>query len=189
MQNLEQHFIKRLKSGDKTVFDMLYSHYYSTMVRIAHDILHDTGLAEEVVQDIFVKLWENCSTLSINSSLSAYIIKMVRNRSIDCLKAKARKIDTVSIDQSEIQAKLHEMGMDTTIEEELFSTPLEIAFQHTLEQLPAQCRQIFILNRLDGYSNKEISDMLQISVSTVKTQISRALQKLTASLQPFLSKC
>ena len=183
---LEQQMIKGLVSGDKTAFDMLFKSYYSAMVHIANDILHDAGLAEEVVQDVFVKLWKNRFSLSIDSSLSAYLVTMVRNRSIDCLRAKARKIKTISIDHPDVQAQLHEIGMDATFEEELFSTPLEIAFQQALEQLPPQCRQIFMLNRFDGHSHKEIADMLQISVSTVKTQITRALQKLTVCLQPFL---
>ena len=186
MQNIEQQLIERLASGDETVFNMLFKAYYGTMVYLANDIVHDTGLAEEVVQDVFVKLWESRAGISINSSLSAYLVKMVRNRSIDCLRANARQIKTVSIDSPEVQVKLHEIGMDTTFEEELFSTSLEIAFQHALKQLPPQCRRIFLLNRFDGHSPAEIADMLQISVSTVKTQITRALQKLKASLQPFL---
>ena len=184
MQNLERQLIEGLVSGDKNVFDMVFKAYYSTMVHLANDILHDSGLAEEVVQDVFVKLWKTGSSLSINSSLSAYLVKMVRNRCIDCLRAKARDIKTISIDHPDVQAQLHETGMDATFDEELFSTPLEIAFQQALEQLPSQCRQIFLLNRFDGHSHKEISEMLQISVSTVKTQITRAVQKLTQSLTP-----
>jgi len=188
MQNVEQKLIKELISGDKTAFDFLFKSHHSVMVRIANDILRDVGLAEEVVQDVFVKLWKNSSILSIDNSLNAYLVTMVRNRCIDCLRAKARRIKTISIDHPDVQAQLHKAGMDATFDEEFFPSPLEIAFQQALEQLPQQCRQIFLLNRIDGYSHKEIADMKKISVSAVKAQITRALQKITNFLQPFLKK-
>ncbi len=184
MQELEQQLIKGLVARDKSAFEMLFRAYYSSLVVIANDILHNSGSAEEVVQDVFVKIWKIGPELSVNSSLSAYLIGMVRNRSIDYLRNKTRQIKTVSIDGLDIQEKLHELGTDTTImEEELFSGSMEVTLKQALEQLPPQCKQIFILNRFDGYSPKEISQMLEISISTVKTQISRALFKLKDAIK------
>jgi RNA polymerase sigma-70 factor (ECF subfamily) len=188
MRMVEQQLIEGLLSKDRSAFDVLFRSYYSTLVRIASDILHDRQAAEDVVQDTFVKLWETGSGLTINSSLSAYLVKMVRNRCIDSLRAAAREPGTVSIDLPEVQAQLHEMGMEADFEDELFATPLEIALTRAIEQLPPQCKRIFTLNRFDGYSHKEIADELHISASTVKTQITRALQKLTAIYQTFQKK-
>ena len=178
MQKLEQQLIKGLIAKDKSAFDMLFRAYYGSLVIIANDILHNSGLAEEVVQDVFVKIWKLGSGLSVNSSISAYLIRMVRNRSIDYLRSESRQVRTVSIDGLDVQEKLHQLGMNTTIDDEVFTNYMEIAINQALEQLPPQCKQIFILNRFDGYSPKEISQMLEVSISTVKTQISRALHKI-----------
>ena len=180
MQKFEQQLIQGILSKDKSAFDMLFRSYYSALVFIASDILRDRPSAEEAVQDVFVKLWKTGSTLSINTSLSSYLTTMVRNRCIDYLRANERRIKTVSIENPDIQIKLHELGMETSFEEELFPDSLEIAIKQALEKLPPQCRQIFELNRFDGLSTKEISEKLNISVSTVKTQIARALKKLQA---------
>ena len=188
IRKVEQQLIEGILSKDKSAFDMLFRSYYSALVRIACDIVNDKQVAEEVVQDTFVKLWESGSDLTINSLLSAYLVKMVRNRSIDYLRAAARELKTISIDHPEVQAQLHEMGMEATFEDELFATPLEMALQQGIEQLPPQCKRIFKLNRFDGYSHKEIADELQISVSAVKTQIARALQKMTAIYQTYQKK-
>ncbi len=172
-------------SKDKTVFDLLFRTYYSTFVYVAYDILRDMKLAEDVVQDVFVKLWKNGPNLSITTSLSSYLISMVRNRCFDYLRAKDRRIATVSIENIEVQKKLHDLGMESTFDDELFSNPTEIAIKRALEELPPQCRQIFILNRFEGYSPKEISEKMQISINTVKVHITRALQKIKETVSPY----
>ena len=187
MQKVEQQLIQGLLSKDKGSFDMLFRSYYGVLVRIACDMLGDKQSAEDVVQETFIKLWDSGPDLTINSSLSAYLLKMVRNRCIDFLRAKTRE-KTISIDHPEVQAQLHEIGIEKAFDEELFSTPLEIVLQQAIDQLPPQCKLIFTLNRFDGCSHKEIAEKLQISVSTVKTQILRALKKITTVYQTYQKK-
>jgi len=179
-----QQLIQGILSKDKSAFDTLFKSYYGKLVFIANSILYDKQLSEEAVQDVFVKLWKTAPNLTFETSLGAYLTKMTHNRCIDYLRANERRIKTVSIEDREIQAKLHELG-NLSFEDELFSDSLEIALKQTMERLPPQCKQIFILNRFDGYSPKEISEQLQISVSTVKTQITRALQKLRDALSRY----
>ena len=183
MKKIEEQLIQGIISKDKSAFDMLFRSYYSTLMLTASDILRDKQLAEEVVQDVFVKLWKTGENLSVEVSLSAYLTKMVRNRCIDYLRANERQIKTVSIESREAQLKLHEYATDASFGEEIFPDSMEIALQRALEQLPPQCRQIFELNRFDGLSVKEISEKLNLSVSTVKTQITRALQKLKEAVK------
>ena len=182
MQKVEQQLINGLLSKDEGAFEILFRSYYGALLFIATDILRDRQLAEEAVQDVFIKLWKTGSTLSINSSLNSYLTTMVRNRCIDYLRAGERRIKTVSIENPDVQLKLHELGIEDTFEEELFPDSSEIALKRALEELPPQCRQIFVLSRFDELSNKEISEKLQISVSTVKTQIARALKKLKEAI-------
>ena len=185
MHKFEQYLIQGIMSKDKTAFDLLFRTYYSTFVYVAYDILHDMKLAEDVVQDVFIKLWKIGPNLSITTSLNSYLIGMVRNRCIDHLRSKERHIETVSIESIAVQQKLHELGIDSSFDEELFSSPAEIAIKRAIEQLPPQCRHIFILNRFEGYSPKKISEKLNISTNTVKVHITRALQKIRDAVSPF----
>ena len=182
MRKIEQQLIQGLLSKDKGAFDMLFRSYYEPLLFVATGILRDRQLAEEAVQDVFVKLWKTEANISINISLESYLTTMVRNRCIDYLRANQRRIKTVSMENQEVKAKLHELATEATFEEEMFSDSLEIAVKKALEKLPPQCRQIFELSRFDGMTNKEISEKLKISVSTVKTQITRALQKMREAI-------
>ena len=177
MQKIEQQLIKGIMSQDKGSFDILFRTYYGKLLSIATNILHDKQLAEEAAQDVFIKLWQSGSDLSIDTSLNSYMISMVHNRCIDYIRMNERRIKTVSIENQEVQQKLHEIGIEA-IEEELFSVSLEVVLKQTIDDLPVHCKEIFSLSRFDGLSNKEISEKLQLSVSTVKTQIARALKKL-----------
>ena len=78
MKKVEQQLIRGLLSGDKSAFDMVFRTYYDTLLFVASSILSDWQLAEEVVQDVFVKLWKTASNLTINISLSSYLTAMVR---------------------------------------------------------------------------------------------------------------
>jgi RNA polymerase sigma-70 factor (ECF subfamily) len=84
MRKIEQQLIQGLLSKDRSAFDLLFRSYYSALVFIAIDILRNRQLAEEAVQDVFVKLWKTGSNISINTSLVSYLTAMVRNRCIDC---------------------------------------------------------------------------------------------------------
>ena len=185
MRMIEQQMIQGLLSKDKSAFDKLYRLYYNALTCIANDVLSDNQLAEEAVQDVFIKLWQTGANLSIETSLSAYLIRMVRNRCIDYLRENERRIKTVSIENQEIQLQLHQYGMDHTVDEELFADDLEIIIKRTIMQLPTQCRQIFTFSRFEGLTPKEIADKMQISVSTVKTQITRALVKLKEAVSGY----
>jgi RNA polymerase sigma-70 factor (ECF subfamily) len=185
MRMVEQHLIQGILSKDKSAFDMLYRSYYKALVCIANNILSDNQLAEEAVQDVFIKLWKTGSNLFIDTSLSSYLTRMVHNRCIDYLRENDRRIKTISIENQEIRTQLHQYGIDNMFDEELFADDLEILINLTITQLPPQCRQVFTLSRFDGLTHKEIAEKLQISVSTVKTQITRALIKLNKTVSGY----
>jgi RNA polymerase sigma-70 factor (ECF subfamily) len=180
MRELEQKLLKELVSGDRHAFDVLFRTYYSQLFFIARDILLDSNVAEEIVQDVFVKIWESSATLSVSHSLKAYLAGMTRNRCIDYLRNQktTKHITTISLDDINVRSQLLNLESDTFIREELFTDPVENALRKAIDELAPQCRQIFTLNRFEGYSCQQIAEMLNLSVSTVKTQVARALQKL-----------
>ncbi|MDR1719883.1 MAG: RNA polymerase sigma-70 factor [Dysgonamonadaceae bacterium] len=165
---------------DKNYFEELFRTYYSQLFFIAKGILLDEGVAEEIVQDVFIKIWESGGLPKIDGSLKAYLAVMTRNHCIDYLRRQnsAKHLQTVSLDNRNVRAALLDVESDDFIREELFADPVVSALRRAINELPAQCQQIFRLSRFEGYSHAQIAEMLNISVSTVKTQLSRALQKL-----------
>lgn len=183
MKELEQQLIWKIQSGDRLAFELLFKTYYKSLVYIADSILQDWVSAEEVVQDVFVKLWKSRNNILIDRSLYSYLVIMTRNRSIDYIRDKERKIKTLSLDDEDIRIKLLNLESALSIEEEYSVQTMENErLKQALEQLPLQCRQIFLLSRIEEYSYSEIAKKMQISISTVKTQMSRALQKLRDTL-------
>lgn len=179
MHELEQQLISKVQSGDRSAFEMLFKTYYKPLVYIAESILHDGALAEEVVQDVFVKIWKAGNTLSIEKSLYSYLTGMARNRSVDYIRNRERSIKTVSMDDEEIRIKLLYLESDSIAEGDIpLQSPELDRVKQAIEQLPTQCKQIFLLSRIEDYSYSEIAEKMQISVSTVKTQMGRAMQKL-----------
>ena len=176
-------YIKRILNGETELFSFFLDRYSRPIYSLVVQIVSSPQDAEEIVQDVFIKIWEIRAELSIHTSLSAYLVRMVRNMSFNQLKAHQMK--TVSIGDLEVELELHKLGLNSTFDEELFSSPLEIALRQGIEQLPPQCKQIFVLNRLEGYTPQEISEQLQLSLGAVKSQIHRALQKMNEINQNF----
>ncbi len=163
---------------------MLFETYYSLLFYTAKDILCDAETAEEIVQDSFVKIWEYRSKLPEIKSLKAYLTGMVRNRCFDYLKSPKNLFNnqSISIDDLTVRMQLLNIESDLAIREELYSDPMELILLRAIDQLPPQCKQIFILNRFEEYTHQQIADELHLSVSTVKTQITRALHKLKSAM-------
>ncbi|MCA0396133.1 MAG: RNA polymerase sigma-70 factor [Bacteroidetes bacterium] len=160
-------------------FEGLFRTYYKPLHAYALSILKEMDQAEEIVQQVFVHLWEKQDQLGINQSATAYLYRAVHNRCLNQLKhekvkaayqqySKLRPVDYPSaasrIQLSELQAKLDE----------------------ALSALPEQCRTIFQLSRFEALRYQEIADRLSISVKTVENQMGKALRLLREKLADYL---
>ncbi len=133
--------------------------------------------AEDVVQQTFIKLWEQREILPIQFSIKAYLYKMVHNRSLNRLRdAQTRR------KHSEISVSF---GNDTAPPVEV--SDLQTRLQAALEQLPTECRRIFELSRFEELKYREIADQLNISIKTVETQMGKALRLMRVHLAEYLS--
>jgi RNA polymerase sigma-70 factor, ECF subfamily len=187
MLNLaENYLIESIKDGDRKSFEFLFKNYYSGLCKYARNIVHNESTAEDLVMDIFVRIWEAPEKLLITSSISGYLYQSVHNHCINYLTRKHKQF-------SELNAELIEK-LNDLIPEDRSADPfmginiseLSKKIEQSIEHLPAECRKIFILSRLEEHSHKEIAGMLGISENTVKVQIYRALQKLHVLLKEFL---
>jgi RNA polymerase sigma-70 factor (ECF subfamily) len=142
--------------------------------------LRDEIAAEEMVQNVFYKLWERTENLSITGSVRAYLYRAVHNESLNYLKhLKVRSEHQLYVS--------HRMSEGTeAASKKIQLKELEEKFHYALNDLPEQCRTIFQMSRFEELRYREIADRLDISVKTVENQIGKALKILRTKLVDFL---
>ncbi|MQY80037.1 MAG: RNA polymerase sigma-70 factor [Bacteroidetes bacterium] len=179
--------IKQLKVGDEVAFEYIFRNHFTGLCLFAEHFLKDPCVAEEIVEEFFFNLWDKYESIEINNSLRGYLYRSVYNR---CLKyIRHKKVEKKYISEQEYYFFDKEiLGTATNNYPllNLISKELEDKISVIIESLPNQCKQVFCLNRFNNLSYKEISENMGISVNTVKTQMTRALQKLRKELNDYL---
>ncbi|NVJ48458.1 MAG: RNA polymerase sigma-70 factor [Cytophagia bacterium] len=171
---------QRLSRGDETAFQETFELYFKVLVLFATKFSLDKETAEDLVQDVFVKLYEQKERLQFHSSLKAFLYQSVRNRCIDMIRSSK----TREKHHMEIKAGAELEGLNS--EDLMLQSELEEKIYHSIGQLPEQCQIIFKMNRFEGKMNQEIAEELNISKRTVETQISKALKRLREDIYPYL---
>jgi len=167
LSEIDQEGIKDLKK--------IYESHYNELVRFAFKHLNNVHLAEDVVQDVFITLWEKRDSIDINKSVKSYMFTSVRNHSINYLRSKYKR--TIFIELSDFV--LH--GENET-DNDLISSDLTSLIERSIERLPNKCKIIFLLSRNFGMTYDEIASHLNLSKRTVHTQIGIALKKIRKQL-------
>lgn len=176
MEN-EEVIVRRLISKDKRAFELIFNQYYSVMVPYAYRFMDTREEAEEIVQDVFVKFWEKCESLSEDSSIKSYLYRAVHNSCLNYIKHEKVKDGyrqyMVYTMESSYQNEFDEGG----------DNELHKRIHAEIESLPPRCAEIFRLSRFEGLKYQEIADHLAISVKTVEVQMGKALRVLRDNLQ------
>lgn len=161
-------------------FDKIYVLYYSRMFRFAKEYVLFDEDAENIVQDVFLLLWEKREVLDIQISLVSYLFALVKNKSLDYLRHKVIADEY----KQELSAKLTALELlnySFTSDEEI-----EQILMTAINKLPERCRQVFLKSRIEGKRNREIANELNLTVSTVENQMTIALRKLRVELKDYL---
>ena len=175
MEN-EELIVEKLRNKDKGAFEFVFNLYYNIMVLYAARFMDTREEAEEIVQDVFVKFWEKCESLSPDSSIKSYLYRSVHN---SCLNAiKHEKVKDV---YKQHVAQFLESSYQDTIEINDPDT-LRSRIHQEIDNLPPRCSEIFKLSRFEGLKYQEIADHLKISVKTVEVQMGKALKTLREKL-------
>lgn len=180
IHNQDLYFFSRLKLGDEDAFDYLFHFYYPGLIVYANKFLSDNHLAQEIVQGVFLKLWQDRRYIEINSSVKSYVFKSVRNKCLDILKHRKIKDEYTRKTLIE-QEPFIENTWDTYVESELY-----VILIREIEKLPPECQKIFRYSRIRNLTNREISEKLGLSIKTVENQISKALKVLRVALKEYL---
>lgn len=173
---------KNLVLVNETSIEQWYNSYYSLLCVYANKFLKDLDLSRELVQDVFVKLYDKEEALSIHTSAKSHLYQSVKNACLNNIKQKQTRAlhhETIKYLNGDLSYENDELYGQSELEYELYKA---------IEELPEKCRDIFKMNRMEGLSNQEIADYLNISKRTVETQISKALKTLRNQLAPSLLK-
>ncbi len=165
-------------------FSNLYRKYYVLLCLIAEHIVRNRQDAEEIVSDVFVKLWNCRERIKITTSVKGYLVKSVHNTALNYLEKnkKDRLTDSISTSDYRILAWDSDYPLGRIYEEEVMKL-----IDDGIKCLPCACREIFVLSRNGNMKNCEIAEMLGITVNTVKTQIQIALRYLRGHLKDYIS--
>jgi RNA polymerase sigma-70 factor (ECF subfamily) len=168
--------IRRIRQGDIGQFESLFRSSYVSLVRYARTLIRDHDTAEEIVQDLFYRLWQDKEKLNIESSLNGYLFRSVHNKCLHFIehnKVRERYAEEMSYRQPEKQESPSDI---------LQHKELQARIAVILERLPERCGQIFYMSRFEGLKYTEIAEKLSVSVKTVESNMGRALKEFRKEL-------
>lgn len=168
---------------DMQAYHALYDLFFKNLHRFCFSFVKSSEAAEEIVSDVFIKLWQIRNKLPEIENLKVYLYQIAKNF---CLNYITRhfKNPVASFDEMDIEAVI---SLDNP-EELCISADIINAIQQTIKQLPPQCRLIFQMVKEDGMRYKEVADILHISVLTVRNQVAIATRKIAEALPAYISR-
>jgi len=175
--------IQQLKDGNEKVFEQIVKSYWPRLYAFTNIYVINKEAAKEIVQDTFLVLWSQRKYLEDNTCLITYLMVVSRNKCLNYLKSL--QLHTIPIDdlnEYTVYQRSNVYVLEDDSLEILITKELAQAIATSLEKLPAQTKEIFMLSRYNGLKNKEIADQLGISTKSVEYHIKNALKQLKSDL-------
>ena len=167
----DKQLIRAIKGGDTKSYEKLFERYYDRYFSFACALLHDADAAEDVLQNVFLKLWIGRDRLDENRSIENYLLVSVRNEIFDYLRLK--------YNQTVVRGETPEKeDASADIEEEMFRSETSDRMDKIIKNMPPQRQRIFMMSKYENMSSKDIADALGLSVRTVERHIYLALKDL-----------
>lgn len=170
-KDLKNHNSRYFNYDDPETFKLLFHEYYRPLTVFASTYVGEMEASKDIVQDLFIKLWEKRKDIEIKCDVKSYLYQSVKNSCINYIKSNGR-----------IYVSLEETGLHDIEEglvEKMIIIETEERIYKAIEDLPTQCRIIFKLSRLEKLKYSEIAKKLGLSIKTIENQISTALKKLS----------
>lgn len=164
-----------ISNGNEEAYRAVFYHYFEPLCHYALNFTSDRDKAKDIVQEVFLKLWNKRESLHLSGPLKAYLYRMVYNEFVTTFRKEKRYQEELDIFKAEsLQPLLQES-------EESWQLKLD-QLKEALDSLPQRCREIFLLNKQEGLKHKEIAEKLGIAPKTVENQIGKALKALKKKL-------
>lgn len=169
--------INRLKRDEKSALDDLFGYYYPRLFHFSRSILKIETEIDDILQEVFVKLWLNRQKIANVETFNSYIFTITKNEVLNLIRTNIRN--------NSFKNELFQRSVadEFQIQSQLEFKEVKSGIDQVVSQLPEKRRQIFILSRTEGFSNKEIAQQLNISEKTVEDHITHAIKKIKTSLK------
>jgi RNA polymerase sigma-70 factor (ECF subfamily) len=176
---IEESYIKALCKGDQKAFEILFLKYQPKLVFFLHGFIKDKEQARDMAQDIFLSIWNNKEKLDEVKSFKAYIYKMAKN-------TICNYYDHIIVNEKFVADQLTHSSETEDAEETIFANQLQDMIDATVSQMPPQRKQIFIMSRVEGMSNAEIAEKLNINKRTVENHLTAALADIRKTIKTWI---
>jgi len=170
--------VARIRDGDREAFEAMFQAYAEPLCKFTEQYTASPEIAEEIVQDLFLKIWKNRRGWSPSGSVKSYLYTAARNLALDYLRHER------VVDEWKEEASKSGVSALKAPDENLRHKELHRAVRSAVEDLPQRCKEVFELSRQHGLTYKEIASVLNISVKTVETHMRRAFESLREQLAP-----
>lgn len=165
---------------DQVAFKKMFHQYYGKLLSLARYYVHSNELAEEVVGDVFVKVWDNRKKLIDVKNMESYLYVLVKNHSLNQIRSTSgRQFMTIDSVDLEVHASVRNP------EEQLLSNEMIAVFERTVASLPEKCNLVYRMVKDDGLSYKEVAKMLDISVKMVEKHVGTALKRIRNDMDQY----
>lgn len=176
--NTDKITIEQIKVGDLKAFEQLFKAYHKPLLVYATTIIKDGDESQDVVQQVFVTVWKNRTSIEIHTSVRAFLYRAVYNACLNKIKQQAVRTSYAK----EVQLT----NRTATVTETIHQKELQQKIDEAIGQLPDQCGKIFKMSRYDNLKYQEIADNLALSIKTVENQMGKALKLMREKLKEYL---
>ena len=180
MEPIKTERISILPAVTASSFEQIFKEYFKALYHYACTLIKNEANAEEIVQQVFVRLWEKRTELSFDVSVKAYLYKSVYHHCLNYLKHQQVKSSHVKYVETQ------PLAFEENASGKILSKELQAHIQAALNDLPGQCGKIFQMSRLEGLKYHEIAQHTNLSVKTIEAQMGKALRLMRARLAEYL---
>ena len=186
MNKNEQQLVERLRNDDEAAFKVIYNNFYPKLYYFVLEFVPLKDVAENIVQDTLVTLWNKRNHLKDDSNFTSYLFTVAKNNALKKLRDKkySQKLFSNAIDVGELDLNVETLS---TVDTSVYAfMDIEQIIHETLVNLPPQCRKVFELSRFQEMKNREIAEELDISIKTVEKHISKGIKTFKIALKDYL---
>lgn len=177
METTELHIIERIRKGDEAAFEAVFRSNYARLCGFGNYLLKDQAQTEDLVQGMFVNLWERRDSFAVQGDIGKYLLAATKNACLNHIKHLKIRVKH----QEHVKAMPADFAENP--EEELQQAELRMRIEQAVSKLPDRCAEIFKMSRYDGLKYQEIADQLGLSVKTIEAQMGKALKLLREDLR------
>ena len=177
----------RLQDGDKASFERVFEYFYHRLFVYINEYVHDSEVTKNILQDVFLILWEKKSILLDDTNLNAWLYTVAKNKALKYLRHEEYVKNHVEISlKSQNENSLYASALESLDTSEFAFREIEKIIQRTLATMPENAQAIFKFSRYENLKNREIAEKLNISEKTVEANITKSLKLLRVALKDYL---